>query len=184
MTMQQQLPTNISGLLPTVLEPLVFRPGDGASYRIASSLIRANPPTRFFAIARDDEALLGDIFTLEPEVPFVSYIERLARGHDLELLWAGWRVFLYLCGRPDQEAPPYLPRWHGDWHTALAVLPIATYQVSGSYGNATITIQRAGPTAFSALIADTIGRRRGEVLGCTSTLVALESAEEWIKEER
>ncbi len=115
MTMQQLLTTDISALLPTALEPVLFRPGDGASYRIASSLIRANPPTRFFAIARDDEALLGDIFTLEPEVPFVSYIERLAGGHDLELLWAGWRVFLYLCGRPDQEPPEDLPRWRGDW---------------------------------------------------------------------
>ena len=178
MTVQQQLPTTNSALLPTVLEPLVFYPGDGASYQIASSLIRAEPATRFFAIAREGEALIGDIFTLEPEVPFVAYIERMAEFHDLELLWAGWRAFLYLCGRPDQEPPLDLPRWRGDWCAALAALPIATYSVSGADGSATITVRRAGSKAFSATIADAAGRVCGEVLGCSSALAALKSAEQ------
>lgn len=178
MTMQQQLPTtNTSALLPMVLEPLVFCPGHGQSYRIAGSLIRAEPPTRFFAFARKGEALIGDIFTLEPEVPFVAYIERMAEWHDLELLWAGWRVFLYLCGRPDQEPPLDLPRWRGDWYTALAALPIATYSVSGADGSATITVRRAGPKAFSATIADAAGRVCGEVLGCSSAAIALHEAQ-------
>ena len=178
MTMQQLPTTNISTLLPTALEPVGFCPGDGQSYRIASSLIRVDPSTRFFAIAREGEALIGDIFTLEPEVPFVAYIERMAEFHDLELLWAGWRAFLYLCGRPDQEPPLDLPRWRGDWCAALAALPIATYSVSGADGSATITVRRAGPKAFSATIADAAGRVCSEVLGCSSALAALKSAEQ------
>ena len=177
MTMQQLPTTNISALLPTALEPVGFYPGDGQSYRIASSLIRAEPPTRFFAIAREGEALIGDVFTLEPELPFVAYIERMAEFHDLELLWAGWRVFLYLCGRPDQEPPEDLPRWRGDWCAALTTLPIATYYVSGTYGSATITVRRAGPKAFSALITDTAGRVCGEILSCSSAASALHEAQ-------
>jgi hypothetical protein len=114
--------------LPNILEPLVLDPGDGVRYCVASSLIRTDPATRFFAIAREGEPLIGDLFVLEPEVSFVAYIERLAEWHDLELLWAGWRMFLYLSGRPDQEPPPDLPRWRGDWYAPLAALPIAAYQ--------------------------------------------------------
>ena len=178
MTMQQVMrTTDVSALLPNVLEPLVLNPGDGVRYRIASSLIRADPATRFFAIAREDEALIGDIFALEPEVSFVAYIERLAEWHDLELLWTGWRVFLYLCGRPDQEPPADLPRWRSDWYAPLTTLPIAVYQLVDDDGIRIVTIQHASPTAFTATIVDAQGRRCGAVAPCTSVAAALECSQ-------
>ena len=149
-TMQQMMrTTDVSALLPNVLEPLVLNPGDGVRYRIASSLIRADPATRFFAIARDDEALIGDIFALEPEVSFVAYIERLAD----------------------------LPRWRSDWYAPLTTLPIAVYQLVDDDGVRIVTIQHASPTAFTATIVDAQGRRCGAVAPCTSVAAALECAQ-------
>jgi len=59
-----------------------------------------------------------------------------------------------------------------DTSAPLAALLLATYQLSGAYGSATITLQRAGPKAFSALIAGASGRVCGEVLGCSGAASA------------
>ena len=181
MAEQMILATSSTTLLPTVLEPVIMTPGDGARYQIVSSLVRSEPITRFFAIARGDDAVMGDMFVLEPEIPFVTYIDRMAEWHDLELLWAGWRAFLFLCGRPNHEAPWDLPRWRSDWYAPLTTVPNATYQMSGAHGSAHITIRRASPKAFSAHLADTAGRPLAEVLGCASVEAALDSAQGWLK---
>ena len=183
--MQQMMrTTDVSALLPNVLELLVLNPGDGVRYRVASSLIRADPATRFFAIAREDEALVGDIFTLEPEVPFVAYIERMAEFHDLELLWAGWRVFLYLCGRADQEPPGDLPHWRSDWYASLAALPIVTYQLMDGAASRIVTIQRISPVLFTATSFDAQGWRCEAVAPCADLPTILERVQDWLQGHR
>ena len=47
------LTSGVSTLLAMGLEPVVLIPGDGACYRVASSVVRSDPITRFFAAVLD-----------------------------------------------------------------------------------------------------------------------------------
>ena len=166
-------------LIPVLLEPIVLAPGDGARYCVTTALVSADPPTRFFGVGQSGDVLLGELFVLTPEVPFVAYVDRFAAWHDLALLWAGWRIFCYLCGRPDPAPPSDLPRWRADWFAPLAALPIAAYQV----GDRTIFVRRSGPRAYAATIADRTGRVCGAADGSVSVAAAVEAAERRMQDD-
>lgn len=157
-----------------VLESLLLSPADGVTYRVASAMISSEPALRFFAIAPGPlEVLTGDIFA--PTIPFVEYIERMGAWHDLELLWAGWRVFLFLCGRDDELPPGDLQPWRDDWFVPLERHPLATYLVATDQGDTTITLRRSGPQHFTASVVDAQGRPCGELLSRVSAAATLEA---------
>jgi hypothetical protein len=105
---------------------MTFRPYDGAAYRIITWVgWQSEAPSRFFAIARVGAPLTGAFVPLICEWAFIDYVELfgVSQDMDLDLLWAGWRVLLYLGGRDDQAPPSDLPIWRPGWQAELMMLP-------------------------------------------------------------
>jgi hypothetical protein len=92
-------------------------------YRVVTWIVqRSDGPSRFLAIARLGTPFTGAFIPLTPAWTFVDYVELFGASQDmdLELLWASWRVLLYLAGRDDQTPPSDLPAWRSDWHVELS----------------------------------------------------------------
>jgi hypothetical protein len=157
-----------------------WSPYDGTIYWVVTWVVRQQSgPARFFAIARYGAPLTGDFVPLTQELTFHDYVEQfgVSQDLDLELLWAGWRALLYLCGREDQAPPADLPRWRADWYAELSLLPQATYLVVTSRDRYTVTLHRSGPRAFTATVVDSAGRDRGSAEGYPSRREALDAAQ-------
>jgi hypothetical protein len=135
MTAFVQLPPDRSGsqtIQDVCYVDTTFTPHDGITYRVITWFVwRANGPSRFFAIARLGMPLTGAFVPLTDKLAFVDYVELFGASQDmdLELLWAGWRVLLYLAGRDDQAPPGDLPGWRPDWYLELNVIPQASYLI-------------------------------------------------------
>ena len=104
----------------------MFTPCEGVTYRVVTWVVRRwDGPAQFFAIARLGAPLIGAFVPLASNWAFVDYVELfgVSQDMDLELLWAGWRVLLYLQGRDDQGPAGNFPAWCSDWYTELKGLP-------------------------------------------------------------